>query len=624
MSSRRTTPGRKAARAALGASAGIALVALVALASSCVDAPKNSAGTGEGAASATNTSTALHRTMTDSYGRIVRARCVPAPGSTSCVGVEFSPAPSLDAGAGDDGGLATSGAGVMGWAPADFVSAYNIPLLPTTSVIGLLVASANPNLESDLAVYRSAFGLPACASADGCLTVVTASGGTDFLPPDYDDIAESSLAVQVASAACPACKLVVVVASDDPSRGPTMDELVVAANEAVSLKASVLATSYSAPELDENGLPWAAAYAKLFPTNVFLFAPAGSSGFFDGSSPSAQVGVPAAFPNVTAVGGTTLTQVGEDVAPRRWTESVWPLGGSGCSSEFAKPSFQQDTGCAGRTVTDMAASADPALVYFTTFDATDPTSYAGWHAEGGTGESATLVASIFAATNQGLAQRPAVLVRQSRCLLRRHHREQRRVRRHAVPVQRATRLRRADRKWQPERRRLHGIRPDHHAGLRDHRRQRYERGDHQHRTLGVLVQPSRMGRLRLARRHRSRLRQERRDDDHGPTGAAADQSRPDRRSRRAPRHGGPACRWTPTATVSSTRSPSSSTSSPVSRSPPATTRGIRTCRATAARSPMVASGASPAPTRARRPPPSAWATCASVRRTSARRTPAPP
>ena len=65
---------------------------------------------------------------------------------------------------------------------------------------------------------------------------------------------------------------------------------------------------------------------------------------------------PAASQYVTAVGGTTLTQASN---ARGWTESAWSGAGSGCSSFEPKPSWQQDTGCAKRTVADVSADADP-------------------------------------------------------------------------------------------------------------------------------------------------------------------------------------------------------------------------------------------------------------------------
>jgi hypothetical protein len=63
--------------------------------------------------------------------------------------------------------------------------------------------------------------------------------------------------------------------------------------------------------------------------------------------------------NVTAVGGTILSRSTDH---RRWAEKVWNIGfagaaGSGCSAYTAKPSWQHDHACPGRTVGDVGAVA---------------------------------------------------------------------------------------------------------------------------------------------------------------------------------------------------------------------------------------------------------------------------
>ena len=63
---------------------------------------------------------------------------------------------------------------VPGLHPADLQSAYSLPsaLAGSGQTIAVVVANADPNAESDLAVYRSTFGLPPCTSASGCFRVV--------------------------------------------------------------------------------------------------------------------------------------------------------------------------------------------------------------------------------------------------------------------------------------------------------------------------------------------------------------------------------------------------------------------------------------------------------------------
>ncbi len=104
------------------------------------------------------------------------------------------------------------------------------------------------------------------------------------------------------------------------------------------------------------------------------------------------VSIPAAYQNVTAVGGTALTR---DGSGRGWSESVWSGAGSGCSSYVNKPAWQTDTGCKKRTVADVSAVADPATgvaVY-------DSYGSGGWTIFGGTSVSAPIVASVYGLAN---------------------------------------------------------------------------------------------------------------------------------------------------------------------------------------------------------------------------------
>jgi len=66
-----------------------------------------------------------------------------------------------------------------GFGPADLASAYKLdPARTSTNTIAIVDAFNYPNAESDLASYRSQFGLPACTKANGCLRVVNQNGAT--------------------------------------------------------------------------------------------------------------------------------------------------------------------------------------------------------------------------------------------------------------------------------------------------------------------------------------------------------------------------------------------------------------------------------------------------------------
>lgn len=283
------------------------------------------------------------------------------------------------AGAGPQGLPAnTPAANLPGLHPADLQSAYRLPSSAAGrgQTIGIAVAYDDPDLESDLAVYRSAFGLPPCTTSNGCFAKI-ALGPLGIVAGNQGWGQESSMDVQLASAICPNCRIVVAEApSDSPS------DLLAAARAAVARGATVVSDSYS---LSEYGAENDAAYAIGVP---FVFG-AGDGG------PSAEW--PASSSHVIAVGGTSLAR---DASPRGWSETVWSSSGGGCSAYVAKPAWQTDSACANRTSNDLSAFADPnpgVAVY----DSYLPQS-AGWRTYGGTSAAAPIVAGAIAlAANAG-------------------------------------------------------------------------------------------------------------------------------------------------------------------------------------------------------------------------------
>lgn len=93
---------------------------------------------------------------------------------------------------------------------------------------------------------------------------------------------------------------------------------------------------------------------------------------------------------MSAVGGTHLVR---SSTARGWTETVWSGAGSGCSSSFAKQSWQQDGGCSRRTVADVSAVADP-NTGVAVYDSYAYNGQAGWFVFGGTSVAAPLIAAI--------------------------------------------------------------------------------------------------------------------------------------------------------------------------------------------------------------------------------------
>jgi hypothetical protein len=89
--------------------------------------------------------------------------------------------------------------GPAGFGPSDLRSAYQLP--STTAGAGHTVAIVDafddPNAETDLAVYRSQYGLPPCTTANGCFRKLDQRGGTQYPPADSSWAIEESLEIDM-------------------------------------------------------------------------------------------------------------------------------------------------------------------------------------------------------------------------------------------------------------------------------------------------------------------------------------------------------------------------------------------------------------------------------------------
>ncbi|MFD8749667.1 putative Ig domain-containing protein [Kitasatospora sp. NPDC059577] len=267
-----------------------------------------------------------------------------------------------------------------GLGPSDLASAYNLPASAGAgATVAIVDAQDDPNAESDLATYRSQYGLPACTTANGCFKKVDQRGGTTYPTADSGWAGEISLDVDMVSAVCPNCHIL-LVESDDAS----MDNLGAAVNTAVSMGAKYVSNSYGGGE-DSTDTSSDASYFNH--PGVAITVSSGDSGY--------GVEYPAASQYVTAVGGTSLSRAS---TARGWSEKVWGStaggngAGSGCSAYDPKPSWQKDTGCAKRTVADVSAVADPAtgVAVYQTYGGS------GWNVYGGTSASSPIIASVYA------------------------------------------------------------------------------------------------------------------------------------------------------------------------------------------------------------------------------------
>ncbi|MDQ1705896.1 MAG: hypothetical protein QOF18_2262 [Frankiaceae bacterium] len=266
----------------------------------------------------------------------------------------------------------------VGYGPTDLRAAYGFPVTGNVAgqTVAIIDAYDDPSAEADLAVYRAQFGLPACGSRDGCFRKVDQDGGSTQPAPDPGWAQEISLDLDMVSAVCPDCHLLLVEATSS-----SQANLGAAVDTAVRLGADAVSNSYGGPDASDR------SYGRHYHhPGVAVTASAGDSGY--------GVSYPASSRWVTAVGGTTLRP--STRARRGWSESVWSGTGSGCSiPNTATWQSSALTGCDGRAVADVAAVADPAtgVAVYDSF-ANDGSS--GWLTFGGTSVSAPVVAAAFA------------------------------------------------------------------------------------------------------------------------------------------------------------------------------------------------------------------------------------
>jgi subtilase family serine protease len=285
----------------------------------------------------------------------------------------------------DDARRPTVNSGESGYGPADLQAAYGLTAASASEgagqTIAVIEAYNDPSAEADLAVYRSQFGLPPCGT--GCFTVVNQAGAAGPYPKNNQGWAsEESLDVDMVSAICPNCKILVVEANSeaDANLGEAVDT-------AASLGANAISNSFASPE-SKSDLKFNKSYFDH--PGVAVTAGSGDNGY--------EVEYPAASPYVTAVGGTTLKR---SSSARGWTETAWKGSGAGCSVEEPKPTWQKDSGCSQRTVADVSFDANLSTGV-AAYDSDcslenefEGICFQGWGIAGGTSVGAPAIAAIY-------------------------------------------------------------------------------------------------------------------------------------------------------------------------------------------------------------------------------------
>jgi subtilase family serine protease len=264
-----------------------------------------------------------------------------------------------------------------GYGPNDLRSAYNLASATAGAgqTVAIVDAYDDPRAETDLGVYRTQFGLTACTTANGCFRKVNQSGGASYPAGNIGWAEEISLDLDMVSAICPNCHILLVEASSN-----SFADLSTAEDTAASLGAAAISNSWGGGEYStetdtETG--------HFHHPGVAITASTGDGGY--------GVEFPAASQYVTAVGGTTLNKAG---TTRGWSETVWSGAGSGCSAYEPALAWQTtNSACPNnREVADVAAIADPntGVAVYDTYATT------GWLVFGGTSVASPIIASVYA------------------------------------------------------------------------------------------------------------------------------------------------------------------------------------------------------------------------------------
>jgi len=262
---------------------------------------------------------------------------------------------------------------IVGWEPSNLQTRYKLPSKSKGSgqVVAVVDAYDNPNVASDLAKYRSAFGLGTAK-----FRKYNEDGEQGNYPAGSEGWGvEIDLDAQMVSASCPRCTIYLIEANSDDG-----SDLSQAEAEAVKLGAHIVSNSWI-------------CYGSTACVNQSDFDHAGI--LYLGSSGDEgenKNGAPSALDSVAAIGGTVLSENGSG-----YKESVWPDSGGGCETAIKKPAWQDDTFCDGRAVADGSAVAWDVAEY-------DSYGYGGWFEVGGTSVASPLVAGMFALAGNATKQ----------------------------------------------------------------------------------------------------------------------------------------------------------------------------------------------------------------------------
>jgi subtilase family serine protease len=298
------------------------------------------------------------------------------------------------------------GAALNCYTPQELATAYDIPskLTGAGQTIVIIDAFGDPTITQDLAVEDSTFGLPAAN-----LQVIYPDGKPAFDPANTDEVdwsGEIALDVESSHAIAPAATIDLVISKSDQD-ADILNALKYVVGHHLG---SVLSQSYGEAESCEAPSIVKAdhlLFTEAAAEGVSVFASSGDNGAAqpscDGSTMIKSAGLPAADPEVTGVGATSLTASQPDgtyESEAAWND-VYGASGGGYSTIFPAPHYQKGSPHgSGRGVPDVSYSGDVNNGLLIAWSQGDPTQVGNIYLFGGTSAGSPQWAAITALADQ--------------------------------------------------------------------------------------------------------------------------------------------------------------------------------------------------------------------------------
>ena len=262
--------------------------------------------------------------------------------------------------------------------------------------VGIVDAYSYPTAESDLATYRKQFKLPLCTIKNGCLQILNKQAKPPLPPPDPNWSGEMALDLDMASAICPNCHIVLVEANSSRSK-----DLGASVRTAAAAGAGQISNSYGGAECSRTNSGKVSclnqrSYAKFYTIpNTIITA----------SSTTTHGSTARKCRRISAPSLPSAVRLYPYSNSRGWLESAWGDAAAGArnSSPTRAGSRHRSVVQARSADADVSAVADPltgVLVY-----ETYPSKKGYYYIVGGTSASSPIIASVYALAGNAASQK---------------------------------------------------------------------------------------------------------------------------------------------------------------------------------------------------------------------------